>query len=372
MLVGNLGYQDMPTLHTTALQTLYASAIEGAQGQTHIPLQTPGTVVRKTIKGQEYTYWRAYLANGQRSDEYLGVASDPNTFHAMEERLAKTQEARQMAASLKTLRLSGFAVADNSSALTVASLFNAGIFRQGGVLVGSHAFGSLLNGLGVKLAANYHTDDIDIGTARPIALAIPDDRSFLDVLRDTGIQFLEVPGLNHRQPPTSYKQRGALLKVDLLVPGTEAYETKALPGLKAHATGLPFFDYLMEEVEDGYLLGKDHIIPVRVPNPARFALHKLVVSTLRPAALGVKSKKDQLQALVMLDAVLEHNPGWVSAAMEALPSTARPRIAQAADQTLAYAEKFSDITKDTLEQLSALGDADGAANVQHKKGWKPA
>jgi len=149
------------------------------------------------------------------------------------------------------------------------------------------------------------------------------------------------------------------LKADLLVPGTEAYETKPIPGLKAHATGLPFFDYLMDGVEDGYLLGRDHIIPVRLPNPARFALHKLIVSTLRPAALGVKSKKDQQQALVMLDAVLEHNQGWVSEAIEARPPTARPRVAQAADHALAYAEELSDVTKDTLEQLSGLGYAVG-------------
>lgn len=346
----------MPTLHPAALQTLYASVVEGAQGQTSIALQSPGTPVRKTIKDQPYTYWRTYLANGQRRDEYLGPAGEPGTFEATEERLQQSREARERAASLKILRQSGFAVADNSSALTIASLFNAGIFRRGGVLVGSHAFGALLNGLGAKLVANYLTEDIDIGTADPVTLAIPDDRSFLDVLRDTGIPFLEVPGFGHREPPTSFKQRGALLKVDLLVPGTEEYEVRALPGLKAHATGLPFFGYLMDAVEDGYLLGKDHVIPVRLPSPARFALHKLVVSTLRPAAMGVKSGKDRQQALVMLDAVLAHNQDWVAEAINALPATARLRIALAARRTLGLAEGLDDIVHDTLEQLITLGD----------------
>ena len=194
----------------------------------------------------------------------------------MEARLANGREARQIADSVKTLRLSGFAVADNSPALAIASLFNAGIFRQGGVLVGSHAFGALLNGLGIKLAANYCTDDIDIGTAAPVALAIPDDRSFLGVLRD------------------------------------------------------------------------------------------MVVSTLRPAGLGANSRKDQQQALVMMDAVLEHNQAWVSEAIEALPLAARPRIAQAADQTLAYTEGFGDVTKDALEELSALRYAAREENGQDK------
>ena len=155
----------------------------------------PGSVVRKTVKGQEYIYWRFYLANGRRNDEYPGPANDSHASQAMEARLANSREARQIADSVKTLRLSGFAVADNSPALTIASLFNAGIFRQGGVLVGSHVFGALLNGLGIKLAANYCTDDIDIGTAAPVALAIPDDRSFLGVLRDMVVSTLRPAGL---------------------------------------------------------------------------------------------------------------------------------------------------------------------------------
>jgi hypothetical protein len=344
----------MASFHPIVLQTLYASLIEAAQGQAAIALQTPGTVVRKMVKGQEYVYWRSYVSGGRRSDEYVGASSDPLTAQALEERVLKGAEVKQIADSVKTLRLAGFAVADNSSALTIASMYNAGIFRQGGVLVGSHAFGALLNGLGVKLAVNYHTDDIDIGAPDPIALAIPDERSFLEVLQDTGIPFLEVPALDHRRPPTSYKQRGALLQVDLLVAGTEAYETKPLPGLKAHATGLPFFEYLIDHVGPGFVLGRDHVIPVQVPNPARFALHKLIVSTLRPAAFGVKIQKDQQQALVMLDAVLAQNPVWVSDAIEALPETAHRRVAEAARQVLPAAKQASDITRDTLDELSLL------------------
>ena len=60
-------------------------------------------MVRKTIKGQEYTYWCFYLANGRRNDEYLGPVNDPRTFHAMGERLVKSREAGQIADSVKTL-----------------------------------------------------------------------------------------------------------------------------------------------------------------------------------------------------------------------------------------------------------------------------
>lgn len=344
----------MANQHSAALQTLYATVIEGVTPHEPVSLQSPGTSVRKRIGENEYAYWRSYRVDGSRHDKYLGAVSDPQTLQAVDERTSATAAAREQANALKLLRQAGWAVADNSSALTIAALHNAGIFQHGGVLVGSHAFGALLNGLGVKLTGNYRTDDIDIGTAAPITLAIADERSFLEVLRETGLDFLEVPELDPRQPSTSFKQRGKPLKVDLLVPGTAAYETRALPGVKAHATGLPYFHYLVEAVDAGYLLGKDHVVPVRIPNPARFALHKLIVSTLRPAAFGVKSKKDQLQALVMLDAVLEHNAAWVDDAIDALPEDARARVAQAADHTLEQASTYADRTRDTLEALAGL------------------
>ncbi|WP_179401382.1 GSU2403 family nucleotidyltransferase fold protein [Burkholderia guangdongensis] len=345
----------MLTYHPDALQTLYASLIETAGGQAHIPLQTPGTVSYKSVNGINYTYWRVYKASGQRADEILGVTDAAETLVKLEQKRSDSTQARAIAESIKTLRIARFAVADNSSALTIASIFNAGLFRQGAVLVGSHAFGALLNGLGIRLAANYQTNDIDIGSRAQVSLAIPDDRSLLDVIKDTGLPFLEVPGLDPRQPATSYKQRGSMLKVDLLVPGSENYETKALPGLKAYATGLPYFDYLIDESEHGYVTGKDHIVPVRVPAPARFALHKLIVSTLRSAAFGVKSNKDMQQAVVMLSATLNRNQDWVEEAIDALPPEAYQRVAQAADHALNYAEGHLDITVDTLERLASLG-----------------
>ncbi|PLZ00487.1 hypothetical protein CY652_20815 [Burkholderia sp. WAC0059] len=345
----------MPALHHLALQTLYSSVVEGAQAQS-VTFQTPGTRVQRTIRGRMYTYWRTYLASGQRHDEYLGAAGDPDTDRALEERQQQGQEARDRTTALRTLRLSGFSVADNSSALTVALLFSAGIFRQGGVLVGSHTFGALLNSLGVKLASNYPTEDGDTGTANRVALAVPGDRRVLDVLRDTGLLFLETaPEPGPRKLSTSFRRRGRPLKVDLFVPDTgDDYEIRLLPGLKMHATGLPFFEYLMEGVGDGCLLGKDRVIPVRLPAPARFALHTLAVSSLRPAELGMKGRRDLAQAVVMLDAVLAHYPGWVEEAIDALPDAARACVGLAAGHALAYAGKAGDAARDTLEDLAAL------------------
>jgi hypothetical protein len=343
----------MADFHNDALQTLYSSVTERAGTQSRVPLHSPGSAAQKTVDGKRYRYWRVYLASGKHKETSLGRAGEPATEAALEAKLLESAEMRALSADVQVLRKAGFAAADNSSALTIATLFNAGIFGHGGVLVGSHAFGSLLNSLGVRLPANYRTEDIDIGSAGTISVAIPEERSFLDILRESSLPFLEVPELDSRKPSTSFKARGQPLKVDLLVPGTEAYETKALPHLRAHATGLPYFRYLVSNPAPGFVLGKEHVIPVMLPDPARFALHKLIVSTLRTASHALKADKDRRQAIVLIDALLEKFPDWLTSAVAELEKSARPRVTTAATRALSLAPRLSERAQDFLGNLGA-------------------
>lgn len=345
----------MVSFYNDALQTLYSSVGERAGTQQSIPLHSPGSAAQKTVDGKAYTYWRVYLASGKHKETSLGRTGEPATEAALEAKLLESAEMRSLGSDVQILRKAGFAAADNSAALTIATLFNAGIFSHGGVLVGSHAFGSLVNSLGVRLPLNYRTEDIDIGSAGAISVAIPEDRSFLDVLRDSGIPFLEVPELDSRRPSTSFKARGQPLKVDLLVPGTEAYETKALPQLRAHATGLPYFRYLVSGPVGGFVLGKEHVIPVMLPDPGRFALHKLIVSTLRDPSHALKAEKDRRQAAVLIDALTERFPDWLTTAANDLEKKARPRVAAAAARIMNGVPGLTERARDFLADLEAQG-----------------
>ncbi|MBT2303901.1 hypothetical protein J7E70_26005 [Variovorax paradoxus] len=343
----------MPTVHNEALQTLYASITERASAQSSIPLHSPGSAARKTVNGKPYIYWRVYLASGKHKETSMGPAGSSRTDAELEAKRLESSEMRALAADVQILRKAGFAAADNSSALTLATLFNAGIFRHGGVLVGSHAFGAILNSLGVRLPANYATEDIDIGSAGSISVAIPDERSFLDILRDSGVPFFEVPEFDPRKPSTSFKARGKPLKVDLLVPGTEHHEIKALPELRAHATGLPHFSYLVSSASPGFVLGKEHVVPVMVPEPARFALHKLIVSTLREPSRAIKADKDRRQAAALIDALTERFPEWLTSAVQQLEDDARPQLGVAAARTIELVPGLTDRARDFLSELAA-------------------
>ena len=56
---------------------------------------------------------------------------------------------------------------------------------------------------------------------------------------------------------------------------------------------------------------------VNVPNPARFAIHKLIVSQRRPVATQTKSNKDVMQASQVIAVLLERRPGDLWLALDA-------------------------------------------------------
>lgn len=81
----------------------------------------------------------------------------------------------------------GFYSADNSTLVTVASLCIAGVFGGGGVLVGTHAYGVILNELGVSASLMAMTEDVDVARAARVELTAPPDDSVLGLLKQTGL-----------------------------------------------------------------------------------------------------------------------------------------------------------------------------------------
>ena len=74
-----------------------------------------------------------------------------------------------------------------------------------------------------------------------------------------------------------------------------------IKGLGTYATPLPFMDYLINEpVMATALYGRG--VPVSVPNPARYALHKLTIAKRRRAQRQ-KSPKDVAQAWSLVEAL---------------------------------------------------------------------
>ena len=314
----------MPSLtapHERALTFLFSELASAATRQGEAFLGSPGSLAERTNDtGTQYWVRRFSDAAGRRQEAYLGKADDPAVTARVTDLRERITAANSAIASVRLLARAGFATMDRKAYSTLASLHNHGLFRAGALLIGSHAYGALLNALGVRAAA-YSTEDIDI--ARRAELAVSGLPPFVDMLRETGLEFFPVPALHRSAPSTSFAERGgSRLRVDLLVPSPgENYPTVAVPELGAHAKGLPYLAYLLGTSQEIPLLSPHGIVLVRVPVPERLAVHKLIVSQLRNKA-SAKPEKDLRQAATLIEALAGRFPNAVEEALDGLPKSA--------------------------------------------------
>jgi hypothetical protein len=323
-------------LFDISLHTAYAQAKEVALAQKTVPLLTAGSIQTEERAGSKFVYRYRYDANGKRIAEYLGPLSDPATSEKVERATQEIKDQSAIAEYSQKLRRIGFYSADNSTVVTVASLFNAGVFQGDGVLIGTHAFGAILNELGVSASPFPMTEDVDVARAKGIELAALPEGGFLELLKQTGLPFHEVPTLKRGAPSTSFKVRGRSLRVDLLVPARgKPYTSVRIPELGAHAMGLPYLEYLLKATNSSVLIGRDRIVPVTVPHAGWFCLHKLALYALRTGADNPKREKDVFQAAVLALALTHKHDFLLIEAIEGMDSKLKSKIRLGARRALA-------------------------------------
>lgn len=347
--------------HPQALRSLHAGIAGAVSAGLPVFAGTAGSLATRSNQlGYAYYAHRYYDGSGTQREVYLaGPVGDAVADAAAAELGARIAEVKALLPDIRLLKREGYQSVDTKTYATLAALQRQGLFAAGAVLVGSHAYGVLLNQLGVRAVA-YATEDIDIARREALAFSTVPEISFVEMLRKSGIAFVEVPQLDVRKPSTSFKQQGmSRFHVDLLVPSPdENFPQIAVPELQAHATGLPYLAYLLGADQMAPLLGSEGACQVRVPLPERYALHKLLVSQLR-AERGLKSRNDTVQATVLLAALAEREPGALSAAAEVLPVSAHRHVALALK---GLREKLANEAPRVLEELaeSPLAEGSGA------------
>jgi hypothetical protein len=321
------------TPHSRPLTVLHSELESYALHHREVFVGTAGLVIKRTnAAGFTFYAHQFYDGEGKQRERYVaGPVGSPEADDAATALRSRIEELKALVPSLRMLGREGYNLVDAKTYATLASLHNHDVFTAGGMLIGSHAYGVLLNRLGIR-AAPYATEDIDIARREALAFDKLPEHGFLQMLTDSGIEFFEVPELDRKKPPTSFKQRGrSRFHVDLLVPSKdESFPVVAVPELKAHATGLPYLSYLLAESQIAMLMAREGCCAVRVPLPERFAVHKLVISRLRTGR-DAKAGKDLLQASVLSAALAESHPGAIESAVAVLPKRARKHLAVAVE-----------------------------------------
>lgn len=289
-------------------QTAYAELLERcASAAFNESFPVAGSFISKSIKGKKYWYFQQPTSLG-RTQQYVG-AETPELL----ERIARHKEVRDDERERRKLvsalvRSFGMARPAADIGAVIAALSREGVFRLGGVLVGTAAYQSYVAMLGVRLdASSLHTADVDIAQSENISVVIEDQAPVLEILQKADKTFRPIPHLHRKAGPMTYEARSKL-RVDMLTPndGPETDAPRMLKTLKTGAQPLRFLSYLIRDPEPAAILHEAGIY-VRVPSPQRFAIHKLIVARRRHPG-SAKSDKDIQQAGALLEILAQKRP----------------------------------------------------------------
>ena len=321
---------------STAAQTAYASLTSASRLEDlRTVAELPGSFSKKIVKGRDYWYYQTADLTGKQMQIFLGLASDELTELIAVHRSGggKTVHLRQLA---RQAIAAGCLSIVPAHAKILERLSDAGFFRAGGILVGTHVYMAYQNYLGIRWDSAAQTLDIDQNVdfahaGRNVSVAIPSG-----VTMDMGseIEALKMGFVPVKSLTTYVKSDEQDLQIDFVTCMHRGGDTPVLvKALNATMQPLKFMEFSMEAPIQITLLAQRGAITVNAPPPEKYALHKLLVYGERPQNMRIKASKDLAQAASLIDYLGKNDaelladtwaeligggPGWRSRALEGL------------------------------------------------------
>lgn len=291
--------------------TLYADLVQ----DLHMRRERPATIYKRTIKGIEYAYAKRQ-AGTDRRDIFIGRADRPEIEAKIEVIVSETLRAKERRTTIAALRVAGIPTPIPELGQALDALDDAGLLRQT-VLVGTAAYQCYPPFVREPLPnASLTTEDADIATMSLALTADAPEDSFETVLKRADKTYAGLPTLNPKAFPSRFRAASGFT-VDLLTPVLRSTDPNpiAIPALSAGAATLQHLQWLIEQpVQAACLFGSG--IPLNIPQPARYAIHKLIIAQKRTSNL-IKRQKDLAQAKALIDILKQRDPYALEDAREA-------------------------------------------------------
>ena len=276
-----------------------------------------GSVLEKK-KGNRVYLYDNYRIGGKTVQKFIGLKTDEllERLSDMNE-LKKKRDNRRKARSdlVKNLRTERVLSPDVSTGKVLFALSASGTFRLGGALIGTNAFRAYELELGVRFDSSnaVGTKDLDIASFERFSIAV-DDVAIPDIpsaLKALGYD--AAPSLNSRNTWRWINHSNSSVgEVEFLTPSFDETEgVKYLQALKVNAQSLHYLNFLLRDAIDAALLYRDGVL-VKIPRPERYAIHKLIVASRRADRGLLKSRKDLMQATLLMEILHETRPGDLS------------------------------------------------------------
>ena len=276
-----------------------------------------GRFVKVTVDHRAYWYFDQPNGQGGQKRRYVGPVDDQKITAQVETFKGEKddfQNRRKMVAALT--REAGMIAPDRFTGTVIETLAAAGLFRLRGVLVGTVAFQCYSAHLGVRLPmAAILTGDADLAQDYAISSEVQDSiPPIVDLLQSVDPSFRPLPHVSGSPLSNAFRNSSGY-RVEFLTTnrGGEDYSDQPakMPALGgASAEPLRFLDFLLRDPVRTVLLHSAGISVV-VPDPSRFAIHKLIVAGRRKDDTGGRAKKtkDLRQAGMLFEVLQETGDG---------------------------------------------------------------
>lgn len=283
-----------------------------------------GTFAKKTVSGKEYWYFQYRDVDQCVKQIYLGPRSE-RLEHLMAEK-ANASDARLQSLSRHAkaaIALGNMGIV-RSQYRVIKRLEEYGFFNAGGVLIGTHAFMSYGNMLGVHWGEAAQTQDLDFAYAGGrVALAIGADVKIdvYDAITSLEMGFLPASKLGGTMGGSYVAPHQPDFRIDFITTtGRDDGEVVQFPELNISMIPLKFIEYSLVDIQQAAVLSEEGAVLVNLPSPARYALHKLIVAGERAGSYQTKVNKDLSQAASLLRYLAKHQSEIVMEAWEDLQS----------------------------------------------------
>ncbi|MDB5665311.1 GSU2403 family nucleotidyltransferase fold protein [Cypionkella sp.] len=308
----------MITSHSTIAHSAYHDLLRLLQDEAAAGIiGNPHKVIRNG-RGYWYDMYRLGTAVKNR---YLGEDSPEIAARiAQHQKLAEAAKTRasERRRLVRLLRAEGMTTTDRDTGTLLAAFEKSGVFRLGGTIVGTHAFRLYEGELGIRysVAELAQTGDIDIASFERLSLALNDQAE--PKLDETvhSLEFAPLPAAFSKSV-WRWKQSSTGAMVEFLTPSFRPEEDiRPLPALGVSAQSLHYLNYLIAEPIKAAVLYRSGVL-VQIPQPERFAIHKLIVADRRKAGPDqIKSIKDRAQAAFLIRALAQDRPDELSEAYQ--------------------------------------------------------
>lgn len=299
-------------------QTAYSTLLQKVQSSRYAKLNQVGFTTKRP-KDQTYWYCQYTDISGARRQRYMGIDSEElrtSIEDAKQSQLASGTILADRKRLVAMITAGGGTPEKGRPAKIIEKLSDAGVFDAGGLLIGSYAFSCYGNLLGVTFDdAMRRTEDMDIACDQSIEIGF-----MCDVKADVAAvapEMAQPKQINPWVPPYDMVASDGF-KLEFLTsrPDPSHKEPIKIERFGINALPLDFLEFIIQNAVQAVVLYGSGIL-VNIPDPARFAIHKLAVSQLRPSSTPEKKRKDLAQASAVIEYLLEENPGSLLLATDA-------------------------------------------------------